>query len=178
MSFIRLVEYSSRRGVATHPYPEKPFKVDELYRGRPVLDASVCIGCGACANACPAETIRVETDYEKGVRRWTICYDRCIFCARCQEVCPVNALELSREFELAARSKEDLTVIAEFKLGSCAKCNSYLDVSIRHVELAQKLLEKSELVNIMRELAKYTVMCMKCRRSFFVEKLGEATRGG
>ncbi|HIP65406.1 MAG TPA: 4Fe-4S dicluster domain-containing protein [Pyrodictium sp.] len=177
MAFIKLIEHSSRRGVATHPYPEKPFEVDELYRGKPVLDASACIGCGACANACPAETIKVETDYGKGVRRWTIYYGRCIFCARCQEVCPVNAIELSREFELAAKNREDLTVVAEFKLGSCAKCKGYLDVSIRHVELAQKLLERSEIANIMQELARYMVMCLKCKRSFFVEKLGEATRG-
>ena len=177
MAFIKLVEHSSKRGVATHPYPEKPFEVDELYRGKPVLDAGVCIGCGACANACPAETIRVETDYGKGVRRWTIYYGRCIFCARCQEVCPVNAIELSREFELAAKSREDLTVVAEFKLGSCAKCKGYLDVSIRHVELAQKLLERSEIANAMQELARYMVTCLKCKRSFFVEKLGEATRG-
>ncbi|HID42006.1 MAG TPA: 4Fe-4S dicluster domain-containing protein [Pyrodictium sp.] len=178
MPLLKLLEYTSRRGIATHPYPRKPLDVDELYRGRPVLDADACTGCGACASACPAETIRVEVDSERGVKRWSIYYGRCIFCGRCHEVCPVNAIELSREFELAARNREDLIAEAELKLGVCISCNTYLEAAVRQVEAAQQFLERMPgFTPVMKELAKYTLMCRKCKAMFFAEKLAEATRG-
>lgn len=176
MSISKLIGYASRRGIATHPYPKKPFEVDELYRGRPILDTSICIACGACANACPAETIRVEVDPEKGVKRWSIYYGRCIFCARCQEVCPVKAIELSREYELASKAAEDLKSIAEFRLGVCGNCKEYLEISTRQTLFAQELLENSELAEPAKELKKYTIMCTRCKRMFFAERLAEAAR--
>ncbi len=177
MTWLKVLAYAYKRGVATHPYPLEPIEVDEHYRGRPVLDPEACMACGACANVCPAETIRVEVDPEKGVKRWTIYYGRCIFCGRCHEVCPVGAIKLSREFELAAKSREDLTVDAEFRLGECKGCGGHLEVTVRQAELATKLLEASkELSPAADALVAYVWMCSKCKRASFAEKLVEARK--
>lgn len=57
---------------------------------RPTLDASVCIGCGKCAQICPAKAIVLR----RGLLR--IDRSRCIRCFCCQEFCPKGALYVTR----------------------------------------------------------------------------------
>ncbi|HIZ54989.1 MAG TPA: DUF362 domain-containing protein [Firmicutes bacterium] len=47
-----------------------------------------CIGCGKCAESCPAHTIRIEN------HRACIRYDQCIKCYCCHEMCPVKAIDI------------------------------------------------------------------------------------
>ena len=44
-----------------------------------------CIGCGACAEACPVSAIA------EGDGKYEINADECIECGACAEVCPVAA---------------------------------------------------------------------------------------
>ncbi|MBR6791101.1 MAG: DUF362 domain-containing protein [Oscillospiraceae bacterium] len=57
---------------------------------RPHIDRKKCIGCGKCAESCPAHTIRIE----KGKAR----IDRaaCIRCYCCHEMCPIRAIEVKQ----------------------------------------------------------------------------------
>ena len=47
--------------------------------------ASECIGCGACASACPQKCITPGTPY---VINWA----HCLQCGRCAEACPADAV--------------------------------------------------------------------------------------
>ena len=53
--------------------------------GARVVDESVCIGCGMCAQACPWNMPRIDT--ETGVST------KCISCGRCAEQCPNGAIQ-------------------------------------------------------------------------------------
>ena len=57
---------------------------------RPELTAELCIGCGKCANLCPAKAIEMVS------RRPKIHRGKCIRCFCCQEFCPKGALEAKR----------------------------------------------------------------------------------
>ncbi len=65
-------------------------KVQPLLTSRPVILEKGCIGCGKCAESCPAHTIRIEN------RKAIIDYDKCIRCYCCHEMCPQKTIKLSR----------------------------------------------------------------------------------
>lgn len=57
---------------------------------RPVIRSKGCVGCGKCAESCPAHTIRVVAG------KAHIDYSRCIRCYCCHEMCPVKTIEIKR----------------------------------------------------------------------------------
>ncbi len=109
-----------RAGRVTLPYPLKPMKAPERFRGRPSIDGSKCIGCGACAEICPPRLITVSD--EGTTRRVALNYSRCTYCARCQEICPVGSMTCSEDFETATATREDLAVSVELELALCGEC--------------------------------------------------------
>lgn len=56
----------------------------------PVIPKDKCIGCGKCAESCPAHTITVE----KG--KATVHKEKCIRCFCCHEMCPKHIVEIKR----------------------------------------------------------------------------------
>ena len=54
---------------------------------KPVVDTSVCVGCGSCEAGCPAEAIKVSDD---GVA--VIDADACVECLACIDNCPAGTL--------------------------------------------------------------------------------------
>lgn len=57
---------------------------------RPVINEKACIGCGKCAESCPAKTIALAQG------KAHIGYEKCIKCYCCHEMCPVKAIEVKR----------------------------------------------------------------------------------
>lgn len=53
--------------------------------GARVVDPNVCIGCGMCAQACPWNMPRIDTE--------TGTSTKCISCGRCAEQCPNGAIQ-------------------------------------------------------------------------------------
>ncbi len=54
----------------------------------PRFEQSLCIGCAACFNSCPKQTIEMVDN------KAILHQDKCIKCYCCQEICPVNAIKI------------------------------------------------------------------------------------
>ena len=67
-----------------------------------------CSGCGACANICPKNCIRMERD-EMGFAYPVVDADSCINCGRCEVVCPIlnPAKENSPRAVLGAKNRDE-----------------------------------------------------------------------
>ncbi|MDR2503488.1 MAG: hydrogenase 4 subunit H [Deltaproteobacteria bacterium] len=119
---LKLLKIVKDAGEVTIKYPFAPANFTPAFRGKPEYNPAQCIACSACAVACPANALTVETDLEKGTLTWQFFVGRCIYCGRCEEVCPTRAIVLSQNFELAVFNKEDLYERATFKLCHCLEC--------------------------------------------------------
>lgn len=109
-----------KAGRVTLPYPFEPHDPAEGFRGHIEVDVEKCIGCAACANACPARLIEV---YDEGeIRILEFNFARCTYCARCVEVCPENALISTKKYETATDNTDDLIVRMKIYMGTCQRC--------------------------------------------------------
>ncbi len=61
-----------------------------VLKTRPVLKSKDCVGCGVCADICPAKAIVIVNKKAKVNRK------SCIRCFCCQEFCPKSAMKVHR----------------------------------------------------------------------------------
>jgi ferredoxin len=52
------------------------------------VDVELCTGCGACAEACPADVIRIQNGKAQ------VDVEACVECGLCVGECPVEAIRL------------------------------------------------------------------------------------
>ncbi|NPA04713.1 MAG: NADH-quinone oxidoreductase subunit I [Crenarchaeota archaeon] len=77
----------------TLSYPEAVEERPPGYRGFILYEPEKCLGCGLCAQICPARAIKMHVQGRK--RRPGYSMARCIFCGLCVDICPAEALEPS-----------------------------------------------------------------------------------
>ena len=58
----------------------------------PKTDLKKCVGCGACANACPENAIKMVPG--KNGLKPKVDYNFCKGCGICAEECPVKAIKM------------------------------------------------------------------------------------
>lgn len=63
-------------------------KIFTSIKSKPVVDKSICIGCGICKRNCPAEVITMKD------KKPEFDYNNCIRCYCCQELCPEHAISI------------------------------------------------------------------------------------
>ncbi len=61
-----------------------------MLKSYPRLEADKCIGCGKCAESCPAHIITIRNKRAKFKKRG------CIACFCCQEMCPMKAIAVKK----------------------------------------------------------------------------------
>ena len=101
--FERVVERRSLRFTGNGKNPVKRLFggiAECILRTKPVVKSSLCVGCGVCANICPAKTIVIQKKKAK-IKR-----EACIRCFCCQEFCPKSAIKVHRTALAALFHKE------------------------------------------------------------------------
>lgn len=73
--------------------------------------AELCIGCGACVDACPDSCIHLEAppsdeDWQ-GADVYSIDLARCCYCGLCVEACPTDSLVWTSNFEMSVEEKQN-----------------------------------------------------------------------
>ena len=126
-SKIKQVLMVLKPGVVTMNYPFEAEEVPENFRGAPYWDHTKCIGCGACADHCPARTILVR-DICQEIRVMVYEGSRCTYCGRCSDICPEDAITMTKEFELATDETKDLNETMELFMLTCQRCGRCYDM--------------------------------------------------
>lgn len=173
MSKLKEALICIRAGAVTLPYPFQPADPAPGFRGKIALDAEKCIGCGACANACPPRVISLTDDGTERVFFLTM--ERCTYCARCQEVCPEKAIKLTQEFELATNDKRDLTITLRLRLAQCSRCQRPFTTE----RIVRKLVaEAPGLIDVSPDSLRWLELCPECRMFEQSYKMGVETGRG
>ena len=76
---------------------QKPavFIVSKILKSYPQLNRNKCVGCGKCAESCPAHIIKIKED-RSGKKKAVFQKKGCISCFCCQEMCPMKAIEVRK----------------------------------------------------------------------------------
>jgi len=143
-------------GKVTLGYPFQPHAPEAGFRGKPEVNGDLCIGCGACANACPPRLISL-TD-EDGYRRVSFELGRCTYCGSCRDVCPEKAIRMSEQFETATPATSDLRIDIKLKLVSCRLCGAVIGTR-RAANRVEAKLTEAQLTESMR-----LDLCISCKR--------------
>ncbi|MCI9665313.1 MAG: DUF362 domain-containing protein [Lachnospiraceae bacterium] len=81
---------------------KKPFLffAGRLLKSYPQVDREKCVGCGKCAESCPAHVIRIAPGRHPGTsgagKKAVFHKKGCISCFCCQEMCPVKAISVKK----------------------------------------------------------------------------------
>ena len=106
---------------ATVGYPLAPLAPDAAYRGRVTVDTDRCVGCGGCADVCPARCVLI-TDLDPTRRVIRRLLERCIQCGRCQDACAYDAVHLVADYETGTPDRRDLVIEQNLFMGVCDRC--------------------------------------------------------
>jgi len=129
-------------GPYTHPFPAQPSDPPPAYRGKGKFNEDECVGCGACAEICPAGAIEVVDRPEADpTMRAVIRYDdRCVFCGQCQALCTTGkGIECTNEYDLATFDRATCAVEINKELVLCEMCGAVLTTRDHLRWIAEKL---------------------------------------
>ncbi|NPB04085.1 MAG: 4Fe-4S dicluster domain-containing protein [Thermotogae bacterium] len=89
---------------ATEIWWDRGIRRELRYRGKHVIKADICIGCGMCARACPVNCIEmVPTGLKKPRAVPRVRANECMFCGFCEDACPTKpekAIKLTNEYRM------------------------------------------------------------------------------
>jgi NADH-quinone oxidoreductase subunit I len=103
----KTMEQVFTKPAASDKYPFLKPELSDNFRGQPIFDFDLCIGCGLCSRDCPAKAIEmVPIDGKKRLPQLNL--SKCVFCYQCAETCSKKAIKNSLVYELATTDKSTL----------------------------------------------------------------------
>jgi hydrogenase-4 component H len=127
-------------GPYTTEFPFKPAPAHENYRGKPKFFEEDCVGCGACAEVCPACDITVTDDLENKKRTITLYYDKCIQCGQCAAHCITEkGIKQTNEYDLVYFDRSQAKTSVEKDLVLCEVCGDVVGTA-DHIRWVTKKL--------------------------------------
>jgi len=185
------------KGPYTVDFPRRPAEVSDRLRAKPKFNEDDCIGCGACAEVCPANAIEVvdDTQSEKPVRRLSVKYGECIFCGQCERYCTTGkGIKQTTDFDTATFNLDEARDTVEKELVLCELCGEVIGTKEHIIYVASKIgskryanptliqLEGERLGLIERDAPVGTaraakrpdamrVLCPQCRREVIVREV-------
>jgi len=184
------------KGPYTSKFPKVLTVPPKGFKGRPKYSPDDCVGCGACAEVCPARAIDVEDIVEskgKGIRRLTHHYDICIYCGQCEKACITDkGIVLSDEYNMVLEDRSKALETAEKELVFCERCGEIVDAEdhikwtvkklgplafanpnallVRHKELGLLPYSVGKEEGTLPRVDHLKVLCPKCRREAIFEE--------
>ncbi len=178
------------KGPYTTTFPFTPLQPAEAFRGQPEYSEEDCIGCGACAEVCPARTIDV---IDEGDTRTLIHhYDNCIYCGQCEALCTTKkGIVLGHNFALAVFDRTQAVTKVEKELVRCEHCGDVI-TTLEHLESIARKVGSLAVANPVLLVAlhksmglttdpsqrpedkpigrgdTYLIMCPACRREVYL----------
>ncbi len=184
------------KGPYTTKFPFGPSVPPPNFRGKPEFREKDCVGCGACAEVCPANAIDVieRVDVSPPVRRLELHYDRCIFCGHCNLNCITEkGVVLTQEYDLATFDLKDCVESVEKELVLCEVCGAVVGAREHLLWIAEQVKAKKyanpTLIRISQEelglISKAAprpevvldrsdimrILCPRCRRQVIVREI-------
>lgn len=126
----------------THRFPHVPAPAPPAYRGKGKFHDDKCIGCGACAEVCPADAIEKIDDPNSSppIRTLIRHDDICIFCGQCQALCTTEeGIECTTEYDLATFDRATCAVSVQKELFLCNMCGEVITTKDHLRWLADRL---------------------------------------
>ena len=129
-------------GPYTTKYPFEPHEPADGFRGKPEFDTEGCVGCGACAEVCPAVAITVTDTTDDGPPKRVLeqKWDKCIFCGQCELLCTTsNGIRLTKQYSLATLDRSQCRQQIEHELVLCEVCGAVVATRKHLLWIAKKL---------------------------------------
>ena len=126
----------------TTKWPGAAAPAPPAYRGKGLFHEDKCIGCGACAEVCPADAIEKIDDPNRTPPMRTLIRhdDICIFCGQCQALCTTeDGIECTNEYDLATLDLSTCAVSVRKELFLCNLCGGVITTKDHLRWLAEKL---------------------------------------
>ena len=133
-------------GPYTSAYPFEPHTPPDGFRGKPEFDEDECVGCGACAEVCPALAITIidEVDGDHPTRRLVQRYDKCVFCGQCELNCTTKkGITLTKTYDMSTLDRSECFTQIEHDLILCEVCDAVVG-TVKHLRwVAEQLGAKA-----------------------------------
>jgi len=183
----------------TTKFPYAPHEPYDGYRGKPKYFEEYCVGCGACAEVCPANAISVidpvkpiEKEGTVLKRRIELRYDKCIFCGNCQAHCITEkGIQLTKEYDLALLDRKLAVESIEKELVVCDLCGEVITTKDHLRWLVRRLgtlaygnptlllVSQRELIPVesgvpgeeLRRPDIFKILCPKCRHEVMLKDI-------
>ena len=133
-------------GPYTSKYPYEPHTPPDGFRGKPEYDETECIGCGACAEVCPALAITVidRTGDAPATRVLEQRSDKCVFCGQCELNCTTTkGIRLTKTYDMSTLDRAECVERIEHELVLCEVCGAIVGAAKHLRWVAEQLGAKA-----------------------------------